>query len=507
MKAKYISLITIFSLFLMWSCTDKDEENGGDPTPPAVGKSENEKINKWIYDEMSFQYFWNTSIPDESKLNFKAQPDAFFNSLIYNYNTLTGDRFSYMEKDGVNYYPSTTKAYSAGTTEKYNDIGFDFQAYRFVNDEVKIFVNYVKEGSSASKQKDGIKRGDIIGKIDGNALNVDNWLALIYSGKSSLKLEFENRSALTLEATPVLAENPIFMDTILILNNKKIGYIVYNFFANDKGDDSYEYAVAINKIFENYTNNIDELILDLRYNGGGYVESGNYIASAIVPKRNTPGVTVYTQREYNERFDTYLREEYKSSYHQYVNEYFSDKIGRNRNIKGSVAKLEMPRLYVITSERTASASEQIINGLGGGQYVDVQIIGEQTTGKNMESFAIEDEDNEDNSWVLHPLSSRSFHSKAKTSAENLYYNGFDPTYGGITNEYFTKIGDFMYLDEVIYPLGDRREKLLSLALNCIAGKPAPKVRATKSGQQGVEIKRLQSSGDFQLKGMIIDLKK
>lgn len=500
----FFVLTVVLLLFFLLSCSDKND----DSVKNEEERSQNEKINSWIYDEMNFQYYWNDAIPDKAKLDFDVEPVSFFSKLIYKHNTLTGDRFSYMEKNDVPYFP-TTKSISASTHTKHNDIGFNFLAYGFVNNSVVLFVNYIKPDSNTDKQTDGLKRGDLISKIDGISLNKDNYLGLIHSGKSSLYLEFENnRSPLKLEATPVYTENPILLEKIINFEGKKIGYIVYNFFANDDGDNSYEYAVRLNDIFEEYEKKkIDELILDLRYNGGGYVESGTYIASAIVPNRNAPDVKIYTQRAYNKVFDAYLQKQ--DNYAALTHEYFADYIGRNNVNKGSIARLNMKRLYVLTSERTASASEQIINGLGGGQYVDVQLIGETTTGKNMESFEIKDKKNPNNTWVLHPLTSISYNSKAKTPEDNLYYGGFKPTYGGEVNEAATIIGNTLYFDSFVYPLGDTREKLLALALNSIAGKPASVSRSMRSAiQKGRTLsgERLESSSDFNPKGMIIDIK-
>ena len=515
MKENRIFILTV-ALFVLLasSCSDKnDDDYDRDKDKDKDKLTQNEKINNWIYDEMSFQYYWNTEIPQKSRLNFESKPDDFFSSLIYNYDTPTGDRFSYMEKNDVPYFP-TSKGVSASSSTKHNDIGFSYLNYNFTDGSVVLFVNYVKPNSKADLQKNGIKRGDIINRINGTSLTRDNYLSLIHSGKSSMELEFENRAgSLVVEATPIYTENPILLEDIIPFEGKKVGYIVYNFFANDNGDESYDYAVELNKIFEKYSSKrIDELILDFRYNGGGYVESGTYIASAIVPNRNSTGVKIYTQREYNKEFDAYLKT--MSNYDELKHEYFADKIGRKSNIKEDVSRLEMKRLYVITSDRTASASEQIINGLGGGQYVDVQIIGQTTTGKNMESFEIKDEENKDNDWILHPLTSISFHSKAKTSKENLYYGGFEPTYGGEVLEGATieNQGGYRVLtfDKVVYPLGDPQEKLLAMALNSIAGRPAPMVRSMKGTMgQGRTLtnEQLKSSLDFNPRGMIIDIKK
>ncbi|HCB46636.1 MAG TPA: peptidase, partial [Algoriphagus sp.] len=111
------------------------------------------------------------------------------------------------------------------------------------------------------------------------------------------------------------------------------------------------------------------------------------------------------------------------------------------------------RVYVLTSSRTASASELIINGLK--PYMDVFIIGDVTTGKNVGSVPIEDEDNPQNSYGLLPIVFQSFNSQDKSD----YSNGFTPNI--TAKETAERLRQF----------GDVNEQLLRTAITQITGTP------------------------------------
>ncbi len=67
------------------------------------------------------------------------------------------------------------------------------------------------------------------------------------------------------------AENPVYRDSVYTIGGiKKIGYLVYNFFARDKGDKSNDYdKLLMNRLQNLQSQGIDEMVLDLRYNSGG----------------------------------------------------------------------------------------------------------------------------------------------------------------------------------------------------------------------------------------------
>lgn len=450
-------LITLLLATTFYSCEDKNDNAGTSKTD-----KENQTVNEWMYDEMKFYYYWNNEIPSYSSLNTNREPQKLFFDLLYKYKTREGDRFSYLTNGDIPYY--TKDIANTYSEASHNDLGFEYQPFLLQDDKtIEFLITYVKEGSNA---KEKIKRGDWITAVDGVTLNIKNWEGIFTSRKEQYKVTVAGKGTIDLQTTPVLYENPVHTTKIIDAGSKKVGYVLYNSFKNGKDDDSYEYALKMNnEVFKSFEDKIDELILDLRYNGGGLVQSGTFIASAIAPNRSGK---IYTRRNYNDNLEKIAG--YKNS----KNNYFYDEIDAN-GTKHTIPQLKLKRLYVITSKYTASASEQIINGLSA--YMKVEIIGETTTGKNMESFAIDDKKDKTNKWILHPLTSVSYRSDL-TADKNDYKEGFEPTIGWVRRDiedgkikFMLENDEFQSVREqnILYELGDPRETLLSKALDHITG--------------------------------------
>lgn len=492
MKTNNIFLISLLLSVFLFSCSDdKEKDSGVTPEP-----TENETINRWIHAEMSFRYYWNEHVPsiDELKSKLELEPDQFYYYTLYRYNEGRDyDRFSYLENNGIDKIP--VRPQSRGEV-KTSELGFEFYTLPFRDIGLAYCVVYVKPDTEAATK---LKRGDIIYRVDNTRITEQNYWKLLDSGKSQYKLElYGQNKTVTLNTTKDYAEHPLLLHRVIEEGGKKIGYMVYNFFANDMEDDSNSYAIDVNNAFADFkAQNITDLVLDLRYNPGGYVISGNYIASAIVRDRGTNAKKVYTKREYNKEFDLFQRTRYNTEdYEKDVTEFFQDKIKNGRKSE-DVTRLEMQNLYVITSEYTASASEQIINGLS--PYLNVNIIGETTMGKNMESYKIPDPEGEIK-WALHPLTSKSFNSEGFGD----YNGGFEPTIGTYRNgEYRDSEFKFHQGDDgvaTLYPLGDPREALLSIAIEHITGK---RTRITKGGESVIQVSPIGSSIERERSEMII----
>jgi len=241
--------------------------------------------------------------------------------------------------------------------------------------------------------------------------------------------------------TTVLSEDPNFLDSIYTIGNQKIGYIVYHFFAPGIEGQSTRYDDEMDAIFAKFkAEGINHLILDFRYNGGGSQSSAVNLASLIAP-----GVTSIDILSKN-KFNTFLTgfEPFKD-----VQIKFKSK---SQNL-GPI--LSGNKVYVITSSRTASASELIINGLR--PYMDVFLVGGLTFGKNVGSFPIEDEENTANKYGLLPIVFKSFNKNDQSD----YSNGFQPNIQG--NE---------LSQPTLLPFGDTNEFLLKLTLEQITGIPS-----------------------------------
>jgi C-terminal processing protease CtpA/Prc len=419
----------IFFIAINWSCKDKEE------ALPAPVLDPKEITNNWILDVMSEVYYW---LDDLGKpIDKKSDPEDFFEALL---NRPT-DRFSVIYPD----YQELINGLSGISLEA----GYEFQLYRqsSTSNNVIAEISYIKKNSPAALA--GLKRGDVIQKINGSEMTIDNFreiLGLREKQHTLTYISFDEGlngfvSKPDVSLTPIqLAENPNFLDTIYTIGNQKIGYVVYHFFAPGSGEGNTSYDQEMDAIFANFkTSNINHLIIDFRYNGGGYVSSAVNLASLIAPGVNQN--TIFSKTKYNSVVIAAVPElkDAKTA--------FKSKTQNLGNI------LSGNKVYILTSSRTASASELIINGLK--PYMDIFLIGDKTTGKNVGSIALEDEKNPSNKYGLLPIVSQSFNSLDQSD----YSTGFIPN---ITLKEST---------ERLRPLGDTNELLLRTAISQITGTP------------------------------------
>ena len=155
--------------------------------------------------------------------------------------------------------------------------------------------------------------------------------------------------------------NPIQIEKIITINSNKIGYLMYNQFVGNK-------TSLVNESFGEFKNEgITDLIIDLRYNGGGSVATCTAIASMITGQFK--GKT-FVKQNWNTKLTKYWNEKNPESL---INK-FSDKYDGSEQINS----LNLEKVYIITTSESASSSELLINGLK--PYIDVIHIGEITSG-------------------------------------------------------------------------------------------------------------------------------
>jgi C-terminal processing protease CtpA/Prc len=411
----------------------------------------NRYVNGWIYDYMSALYYWNEELPPYSKSY--DDPATYFETLLYQ-----EDRFSSIFE---NYQEIMDKL--NGVTA--SDVGFEFQLFREseFNNNVIGFVVYTKPGTPASTL--GIKRGDFFRKINGvqiTVLNYNKLIASFYDATTNVSVTFsefnENTfndlQPLTISKAIDYKENPVYLDTIYSIQNKKIGYFAYHFFSADSGDESGQYDLEMNNVFGKFKQeNITDLVVDLRYNSGGMMSSAIYLASMLVPGLTTD--KVFTYIEYNQNYTDYFNSDaFKNEYDENPFENnFTTSIDvqqpSNRSYAVQNVGENLQNIYFIIGNNTASASEMVINGLK--PYINCVLIGDTTVGKNVGSTLIHDEDNTKNHWAFMPIILKYFNKDHQSD----FSNGFAP--------------DFMLLDDFSYQLGDTREALLAKAISQITG--------------------------------------
>lgn len=410
MKAKFIFLLPIFILALV-ACSDNGND-GKDPEDPTTGEEEltdTELTNKWAYRKMQSLYLWNTELPTSP--DYTQDPEDFFYGILYNYGNVNGDRFSWIEEDTS----KGTKSLYAGS-----NLGFEYLPRSYAPDEdarsssLGLFVLYVYEGSDAEAK--GLKRGQVIYKVNNTNVTNDNYETIL-QGTTSLNLSVYNNlgKQVTLETIQAneSKKSPVFISKVI--PGTKIGYLMYTGFERgpDENDlDNYEYDIElIESISALNSQGITDFVLDLRYNLGGYLTSAMDLASALVPNRKTSNI--FAKEEYNTFFQDSITNKFGKDA---LNEYFLDKA---YGTSTSIPQLSLSKLYVLTSNYTASASELVIHGLK--PYMTVFQIGETTVGKDKASMTVQSDDSRIK-WQLQPIISR----LTDANGEGNYINGLTP---------------------------------------------------------------------------------
>jgi C-terminal processing protease CtpA/Prc len=400
-------------------------------------KSDNNYVNSWILDTMRVYYYWNLQIPTNP--DKEQSPDNFFYSILYKYGQLDGDRFSWIQENYVDLLASLSGVNSG-------DLGFEYIFYVYDSNKVFGEVLYVKQGTNAETQ--GIKRGDVFRKVDGIEITVNNYASILQKTSMTITfadfsrngdiISFNNERDIAISKIKY-AENPVFLDSIYEINGKKVGYLVYNFFASDEGDESASYDKQLNSIFGDFKSaGVNNLIVDLRYNSGGSIASATRLASMIVNPFSTNNV--FYILKFNSRIG-----ENKGN--------FTSKI-ENENIINIGNNLQ--KIYFITSQWSASASEMLINGLKPFMNDKIIIVGDTTVGKSYASVSFYEKNNPRNKWGIQPLVAMFTNSNREIV----------PATGIIPDNFLTEIR--------VLPkkqLGDTNELLLNAALSLISEQP------------------------------------
>ncbi|MCX8491611.1 MAG: S41 family peptidase [Cyclobacteriaceae bacterium] len=401
-----------------------------------VKPSEFDYVNSWIQTNMKEAYYWTDRIP--ASPNKALSPDKFFESLL----TKPDDRFSWIQDN----YQELLSSLQGVTKEA----GYEFALYRanLTNNNVLAQILYIKKGSPAEVA--GLNRGDVIDQINNTQITSDNYLTLLqaigephsitYRPYDFLKNEVGAPKTISL-TTLEYAENPNFLDKVITVNNRKIGYYVYNLFSTGPTAESKQYNEEMDAVFTRFkAAGITDLVLDLRFNSGGAETATVNLASLI--GKGVDATKIFAKKQYNSTVTSQILNDPK-----YGPEFLKTKFTNKTQNVGSM--LRNNRVYILTGSRSASASELLINGLR--PFMDVFLIGAKTVGKNVGSVTIYEPNDPKNNWGMQPIVVKSFNSLDQSD----YGNGFSPNVEDKDNG-------------AQLPLGDPNEALLSRAIQHIS---------------------------------------
>ena len=360
MKKFYISILA--SLLLFTGCFEDFDD--------TINPASSLEIQNFIYRGLNYFYLYKEDTPELANDAFLTNDDrnSFLESYespqdLFDYLKADQDRFSFLTDD----YVSLENALSGVTLNNGMEFGLVF--YPDGSGDVFGYVRYVLPNSSAAST--ALQRGDIFNTIDGQQINETNYNDLLAPDTYSIGLAtFDGFTFITAGTTIELTksqitENPIHIAQTLTIEGQKVGYLMYNAFTRD-------FDPELNAVFGTFKNQgIDHLILDLRYNGGGSVETAVDLSSMITGQFNN-------QIFYTEQWNEDRQAQYASP------GLFNTQISNGDVINS----LNLDRVYIITSARSASASELVINGLA--PYITITQVGDTTTGKFQASFLLYD---------------------------------------------------------------------------------------------------------------------
>lgn len=467
-KLKFFLFVSI-SLSILMSCQDDIDDSITNVNELA----DQNAIKDFIWKGLNIFYVYKSDSPDLADNRFETTPEYvdflssiespvdFFYSLL-----AEQDRFSFIVTDFV------TLEQNLDGISLSN--GMRFGLVRFTNTETVFgYVRYVVPGSPADVA--GIERGVIFNRVDGVTFTPTTDFNLLLSQPSYTiglaELQGDNLVALDQEVSLnkiQLTENPIYEHKVLDVDGQKVGYLMYNNFRSNFNSE-------LNSVFANFSaEGITDLVLDLRYNSGGSIETAKDLSSMITGQFTGE---VFARQIYNENFET-------------TELFFDNQISTDEPINS----LNLSRVYVLTTSSSASASELVINALN--PYINVIQIGTNTAGKFEGSVTLYDSPNFgregvslEHTYAIQPLILKIANKEGFTG----FFDGLEPDIQ--QREIFSQLG----------VLGDPQETLLNVALREISpGFERPSLQEKKSISPGILIGESQmNSPAFQR--MYIDL--
>ncbi len=355
----------------------------------------------WFVDTlMRSWYYWYDQVPDVDYTLY-SDPQELMDDLM-----VSEDYWSFIDEaeDLTSYF------------EEGLDYGFGFYLAWDKNDKLKVIITY----NNTTAYESGIRRGWILNKIDGvQAQSLTSTDFTNFFSYTSLSMEFEFITPEETTKTITLSKeyynlNAVFEVDTFNTTKGVAGYLSYQSFLKYSKTEL-DSAVEVLQ-----GQNISDIIVDLRYNSGGYNTIAEHLANMLVSGGNE-----------NATF-------YKLLHNDIAAPYYDTTI----SFSSSDLNLNLDRIFFLTNSYTASASELVINGLT--PYMNVYEIGDSTYGKPYSMYGFQYND-----WLAYPVCAHTVNAN---------------DYGDYTNGI---VPDIIVTDNYDYDWGDENDPLIQQALNYI----------------------------------------
>lgn len=477
---RFLMLLPLLLCAVAFNSCSGDDEPKYQPTDPDTDTPSQPVISTEIKNATRFArevvedvYLWNTDISSSiSRLN----PDTCTNP-ISTWKAIRYHKGNYEDKwsELLDDFDSFNSSVQGVETTYGWDVSFYWVDESHTN--VCFVVNFVYPDSPAANA--GIQRGDVILTYNGSSITSSNYIDAFYSPSGTWG--YGHRSTTVQQTADLSARkmylNPIICNKVFDINGKKVGYLHYASFdlASIPG------LIEVSKKFK--AEGVTELILDLRYNGGGYVVTEGALAAMYAPWANVSAEDVFQTEIWNQSYMEYYQS--KPERAESLNTRFSTTCKvENTTYDLSDANIGLTKIYAILTSGSASASESLLVGLM--PYIDVEIIGEQSHGKYCTGYMLSTE-----MWyrtfqgksIPQGLDNWGFYVMVSRYADK---NGNNPCMpNGLTPD--IKVQDS---PNDGYQLGDEDETMLAVALQ-EAGKVSTKAFRFRGIELGRPIGRTQ----------------
>jgi carboxyl-terminal processing protease len=382
-----ILIFVFLSMVVFGACTKDEDEN-------VLEKKE-------FYNEMKKWYYWTEHIPDINPASYPSLRQLL-------------EAIRYTPRDKWSMITEWDEYWAYINNSEY--VGYGFGSRYDQNGKLRVIFVF----NTVPMYTQGVRRGWIIKSINGVTITPGmDYSSLLGNNQAGVSNAFtfikpDNQEVSMTFTKQVVTMNTVLHHEVIESDNKKIGYMVLNGFTGTTNEE-------IDLVFNEFKQKqVSELILDMRYNGGGLTSVAKKLSSMIGGE--SLNNKVFTKYIYNSQQSDYNKTEVFSN----------EPLG-----------LDLNRLVTICTNSTASSSELVINGLR--PYMNVHIVGDDTYGKPMGANILRFNTH----WAMVPITFKTVNA----NNQGEYFDGLP--------------ADIYAADGIEYPFGDMKEPSLQQAMQFI----------------------------------------
>ncbi|MBA4225054.1 MAG: peptidase [Hyphomonas sp.] len=430
--------------------------------PDVQGTALEERF--WLRSWTNETYLWNTEVIDRNPANYSNRRDYF--AVLRTFATTPSGK----EKDDFHFSEPTEEYLAARNAAPTATYGASYIAFSTTPPR-DFRIRYTEPNSPASAEVGGqpnFERGSRILQINGIDLvntnsqsDINQLNAALFPSTPGLTNSFTvqdpDGATRTVSLTSVnLSSKPVNRTRIINTPTGDVGYILFNTFSPWASErEIYDAMTAMEAA------GVSDLVLDLRYNGGGLLAVASQLSYMIAGDTRTRN-QVFEQLRFNAAAGN--RNPVTGAVNNPI-PFYSTGVGFTVPEGTPLPSLNLPRVFVLSTRSTCSASEAVVNGLRG-IGVEVILIGNTTCGK---PFGFYPTDNCGETYYtiqFQGVNGQGFGD---------YADGFIPN--NSTASFGVRLPGCQVSDDFTRELGDENERLLAAALSYRGSLACPTVSA------------------------------